>query len=64
MPAKRTSKSPKCEVCAGLQILAKIISREVVHKQLAKIGRLATDPASADPFPAKVGDDVQRITSG
>jgi hypothetical protein len=64
MPEVRASKSPTGEVCAGLRILAKIIAREVVHQQLAKIDGLAADPASADPILAEVSDDVKRVTYG
>jgi hypothetical protein len=59
MPQVRGSKSPKGEVCAGLRILAKIIAREVVHQQLAKIDLPAADSASLDPLLAEVSDYVE-----
>jgi hypothetical protein len=61
MSEARASKSPKGEVCAGLRILAKIIAREVVHRQLAKIDGLAADPGSADPIFAEVSADVEGV---
>jgi hypothetical protein len=62
MPEVRASKSPKGEVCAGLRILAKIIAREVVHQQPAKIDGLGADPASLDLVLAQVSDYVKRVT--
>jgi hypothetical protein len=56
MPRVRASKTPKGEVCAGLRILAKIIAREVVHQQLAKIDGLGAEPALLDPMVAQVSD--------
>jgi hypothetical protein len=64
MPEARASTSPKREVCAGLRILAKIIAREVVHQQLAKIDGLGADPTSAGPIPAEVSDYVKGGTYG
>jgi hypothetical protein len=59
MPRVRASATPKGEVSAGLRILAKIIAREVVHQQLAKMDGLATDAALFDPVVAQVSDDVR-----
>jgi hypothetical protein len=58
----KASKAPKAEVCAGLRILAKIIAREVVQQQLAKIDLLALDSAF-DPVPAQVSDYVKGVTN-
>jgi hypothetical protein len=59
MPRLRASGTPKGEVCAGLRILAKIIAREVVHQQLAKIDGLPADPVLLDPVVAQVSDYVR-----
>jgi hypothetical protein len=59
MPRVRASGTPKVEVCAGLRILAKIIAREVVHQQLAKIDGLPADPTLLDPVVVQVSDYVR-----
>jgi hypothetical protein len=43
----------------ALRILARIIAREVVHQQLAKIDGLSADPAPLDPVIAQVSDYVR-----
>jgi hypothetical protein len=59
MPRVRASKTPKGEGCTGLRILAKIIAREVVHQQLAKIDGLGENPALLDPVVARGNDYVR-----
>jgi hypothetical protein len=59
MPRVRASKTPKGDVCAGLRILEKIIAREVVYQQRAKIDGLGADPALLGPVVAQVSDYVR-----
>jgi hypothetical protein len=61
MPGVGPSKTLKGEVCAGLRILAKIIAREMVHQQLAKIDGLGAGPPSADPILAEITDYAKGV---